>query len=50
MRAARLRFGMLMSVWTTVPSFFGQTSKGTNYDLSHDAERCSYFVSHSWRE
>jgi hypothetical protein len=50
MRAARLRYGLLLNVWLAVPSFFGTQPKGTSYDLSHDAERCSYFVSHSWRD
>jgi len=50
MRVARLRFGLLKWVWTTVPSFFGQKVTGSNYELSHDADHCSFFVSHSWRD
>ena len=50
MRASRLVFGLMATIWTTVPSFFGTKVEGTNFDLSHDAERCTYFVSHSWRD
>ena len=48
MRAARLRFGLLMAVWVTIPSFFGPKAEGTKYHYSHDQDRCSFFVSHSW--
>ena len=50
MRATRLVFGLMASIWTTVPSFFGPKVEGSNFELSHDADRCTYFVSHSWRD
>ena len=50
MRAAILRFSLMASVWTTVPSFFGAKAEGTKYNYSHTTERCGYFVSHSWRD
>ena len=34
----------------TVPCFFGKVAKGTCYELSYESERCTYFVSHSWRD
>ena len=50
MRAALLRFGLMTSVWTVTPSFFGAVAKGTQYEWSHDAQQCGYFVSHAWKD
>jgi hypothetical protein len=49
-RVTRLLFALMTQIWTTTPSFFGKVPTGTCYDLSFEAQRCTYFVSHSWRD
>ena len=49
-RVTRLLFALMTQIWTTTPSFFGKVPTGTCYDLSYEAQRCTYFVSHSWRD
>ena len=49
-RVTRLLFALMTTIWTTTPSFFGSVPLGTCYDLSYEAKRCTYFVSHSWRD
>ena len=50
MRAVPLGNVLRTSLWTTVPNFYGKQPEGTNYDLSTSAKRCSYFVSHAWKD
>ena len=46
----RLVFALMLRIWVTVPCFFGKKVEGDEYQLSYEATRCSYFVSHSWRD
>ena len=52
MRAMPLVNVLRTSLWTTVPNFFGAqpAPAADEYNLSASAERCSYFVSHAWKE
>ena len=52
MRAMPLVNVLRTSLWTTVPNFFGAqpAPAADEYNLSVSAERCSYFVSHAWKE
>ena len=50
MRAVPLGNVLRESLWTTKPNFFGKQPAGTNYELSTSAKRCSYFVSHAWKD
>ena len=45
-----LTLGVCVCVCVQVPSFFGKKPSGTSFDRSHRAHRCTYFVSHSWRD
>jgi hypothetical protein len=40
----------MLRIWVTIPCFFGKKVEGDEYQLSYEAPRCSYFVSHSWRD
>lgn len=47
MRAMPLGNALQISLWTTIPSFFGGTPKNTAYHLSENREHCGWFVSHA---
>ena len=49
-RVTRLLFALMSQIWTTKPSFFGKVPLGSCYSMSYEAKRCTYFVSHSWRD
>ena len=43
-----LAAALSLSLWVTVPSFFGRRVEGTNWTLSHTVDRVDWFVSHAW--
>ena len=47
-RGVILGSALSLSLWVTLPSFFGRRVKGTNWELSHTVERVDWFVSHAW--
>ena len=51
-RITPVRAALSAALFTTIPSFFGPKPTGTSYELSRDAggSRCSFFLSHSWRD
>jgi len=50
MRAMPLGNALQISLWTTIPSFFGGKPKNTAYHLSENREHCGWFVSHAWKD
>jgi len=50
MRAMPLGNAFQISLWTTIPCFFGAKPKHTAYDLSENCQRCDWFISHAWKD
>ena len=43
-------FAIVATIFLTASLLAGKKATGTNFDLSYEADRCTYFVSHSWRD